>query len=153
MLALRQILRPMRIVLAAAARLAPLSARLRRPRRRASWKRSYSVTLAGIPIGKGSWTIEIGDTHYSASATGATTGLMRVLTEGEGSTTAHGTLGGGKVLSATYVPTIKSRKQKDEVHVTLDKGNVKDTRSIRRPTTSASAFRSPNPTCITCSTR
>ncbi len=89
----------------------------------------YVVTLAGIPIGKGSWSIDVGDTHYSASATGATTGLMRVLTEGEGSTTAQATLGGGKVLSATYVSTIKSRKQKDEVHVTLEKGDVKDTRS------------------------
>ncbi len=89
----------------------------------------YIVTLAGIPIGKGSWSIDVGETHYSASATGATTGLMRVLTEGEGSTTAQATLGGGKVLSATYVSTIRSRKQKDEVHVTLEKGDVKDTRS------------------------
>ncbi len=84
------------------------------------------VTLAGIPIGKGNWTIEIGDTHYSAAASGATTGLMRVLTEGEGTTAAHGTLGAGKVLTATYASTIKSRKKKDEVRVTLDKGNVKD---------------------------
>lgn len=93
----------------------------------------YIVTLAGIPIGKGSWSIEVGETHYSASATGATTGLMRVLTEGEGSTTAQATFGGGKVLKATYVSTIRSRKQKDEVHVTLDKGDVKDSRSDPPP--------------------
>jgi len=87
----------------------------------------YMVTLAGIPIGKGDWTIEIGDTHYSASVRGATTGLMRVLTEGEGTTVAHGTLSAGKVQSATYASVVKSRKKKDEVRVTLDQGNVKET--------------------------
>ena len=44
----------------------------------------YVVTLAGIPIGKGNWAIEITDTHYNAAASGTTTGLMRVFTEGEG---------------------------------------------------------------------
>jgi len=127
-LALRQLLRPMRIVLAAAAVCAAICAPAPASAQ-GKLDAQYVVTLAGIPIGKGSWSIEVADAHYSASATGATTGLMRVLTEGEGSTTAQATLGGGKVLSATYVSTIKSRKQKDEVHVTLEKGDVKDTRS------------------------
>jgi len=131
-LALRQILRSMRIVLAAAGicavvcTAAPAFAQ-------GKLDAQYIVTLAGIPIGKGSWSIEVGETHYSASATGATTGLMRVLTEGEGSTTAQATFGGGKVVKATYVSTIRSRKQKDEVHVTLDKGDVKDSRSDPPP--------------------
>jgi hypothetical protein len=86
----------------------------------------YQVTLAGIPIGKGDWTVDIGDTQYSASVNGATTGLMRVLTEGEGTTVASGTISAGRVQSSTYVATIKSRKSKDEVRVTLDKGSVKD---------------------------
>jgi hypothetical protein len=86
----------------------------------------YQVTLAGIPIGKGDWTVDIGDTQYRASVNGATTGLMRVLTEGEGTTVASGTISVGRVQSSTYVATIKSRKSKDEVRVTLDKGSVKD---------------------------
>jgi len=93
----------------------------------------YTVTLAGIPIGKGGWDIEIAETHYSALANGTTTGLMRVLTEGEGTTVAHGTLGGGKVLTSSYVSTIASRKKKDEVRVTLDKGSVKDSRTDPPP--------------------
>jgi hypothetical protein len=93
----------------------------------------YVVTLAGIPIGKGGWSIDIADTHYDASATGMTTGLMHVLTEGEGTTTVHGTLAAGKVLNAIYVSVIKSRKHRDEVHVTLDKGDVKDSRADPPP--------------------
>ncbi len=127
MLAFRQIIRSMGISLVATgvfAAILPVAAFAQ-----GKLEAHYMVTLAGIPIGKGSWKIEIADTHYSASATGTTTGLMRVLTEGEGSTTAQGTLGAGKVLTATYGSTIKSRKQRDEVHVTLDKGDVKDSRT------------------------
>jgi len=127
-LALRQTIRPilrsLRIALAAGALAAALPAAALA---QGKLEAHYTVTLAGIPIGKGDWTIEIADTHYSASVNGTTTGLMRVLTEGEGSTVARGTLSAGRVQSSTYASTVKSRKKKDEVRVTLDKGSVKDT--------------------------
>ena len=34
----------------------------------------YEVTLAGIPVGKGSWVVDIADDQYSASASGGTSG-------------------------------------------------------------------------------
>ena len=86
----------------------------------------YVVTLAGIPIGKGNWAIEITDTHYNAAASGTTTGLMRVFTEGEGTSAARGTLDSGQPLTSIYASTIKSRKQSDDVRVSVDHGNVKD---------------------------
>ena len=30
----------------------------------------YEATLAGIPVGKGAWTIDIGDEQFSAAASG-----------------------------------------------------------------------------------
>jgi hypothetical protein len=128
---LRPILRSLRTALAAAGALAAAlpAAALAQGKLEAH----YTVTLAGIPIGKGDWTIEIAETHYSASVNGTTTGLMRVLTDGEGTTVARGTLAAGRVQSSTYVSTIRSRKQKDEVRVTLDKGSVKDTSSDPPP--------------------
>src|SRR6266404_1389387 len=45
----------------------------------------YEASLAGIPIGKGSWTIEIGDDVFSASAQGGTSGLMKAFSGGSGS--------------------------------------------------------------------
>jgi hypothetical protein len=123
-LALRQIIRAMRIALAASGALAVAlpGAALAQGKLEAH----YLVTLAGIPIGKGSWMIEIADSHYNAAASGITTGLMRVLTHGEGTTAAHGTIVAGKVVTATYAATIKSRKNTDSARVTLDKGDVKD---------------------------
>ena len=119
LLALPHIGRFLRSVIAAIALALPAAASAQ-----GKLEAHYLVTLAGIPIGKGSWVIEINDTRYSAAASGVTTGLMHVLTEGEGTTAAHGTLSGGKVVSAIYASTIKSRNKADEVRITLAKGNV-----------------------------
>lgn len=81
--------------------------------------------LAGIQIGKGSWVVEVNDARYSAATKGATTGLMHVLTHGEGATSVRGTLKDGRVNSV-YTSTITSRKKVDAIQVTIADGNVKD---------------------------
>lgn len=86
----------------------------------------YSATLAGLPIGKGSWTIEISDNSYTASVSGVATGLIRLLTNGHGNSSARGTLSAGKPVSAIYASTITSKKKADEVRLTLNGGTVKD---------------------------
>ena len=86
----------------------------------------YEVTLAGIPIGKGSWVVEIGETQYSASASGVTTGLIRVFIGGEGTSSVHGTVNGGKLVSSIYASTIKTRKKSDQVRLVVANGNVKE---------------------------
>ena len=88
----------------------------------------YSATIAGIPIGKGSWAIDIADTQYTAAASGSTSGLLRAFTGGEGNTTARGTLNGGKLLSSLYAATITSRKKADVIRITIANGNVKESR-------------------------
>lgn len=86
----------------------------------------YTVTLAGIPIGSGNWTVDINDTHYTASASGTTTGLMKAFTGGFGSSGVRGTLNGGKLLNSLYASTISTRKKQDTVRLTIANGNVKD---------------------------
>lgn len=86
----------------------------------------YSVTLAGIPIGSGSWTIDIADSQYTATASGSTTGLLRAFTGGQGNGTAHGTLSAGRLLSSIYASTVNSRKKTDAIRITINNGNVKE---------------------------
>ena len=86
----------------------------------------YTATLAGIPIGKGTWVIDITDTRYMASATGSTTGLIRAFIGGQGTSAAHGTLQAGRPQSSTYTATIVSGQKTDEVSLTVNNGNVKD---------------------------
>ena len=86
----------------------------------------YTATLAGIPIGKGGWTVEISDTHYTGAASGVTTGLLHAFTGGEGSTSARGTLQSGRSMSSIYASTITTSKKTDEVRLTINNGDVKE---------------------------
>src|SRR5438445_10040231 len=56
----------------------------------------YVVTLAGVPIGRGVWVIDINDEQYTAAASGKTTGLLRVFASGEGSSASRGHLSKGR---------------------------------------------------------
>lgn len=86
----------------------------------------YTASVAGIPIGKGSWVIDINDSHYTAAASGITTGLMRAFTGGQGSSATRGTLQAGRPMSSLYAATITSSKKTDEVRLTIANGTVKD---------------------------
>jgi len=86
----------------------------------------YTASLAGIPIGKGSWKVEISDTQFTATASGTTTGLLHAFTGGEGSTDARGTLQAGRPASSVYVANISTSKKSDAVHITIANGNVKE---------------------------
>jgi hypothetical protein len=86
----------------------------------------YRASLAGLPIGKGSWVVDIGDSHYTAAASGATTGLIKVFVGGSGTGATQGTMAGGKPTGSTYSATLKAGKHKDEVRMTVAGGNVKE---------------------------
>jgi Protein of unknown function (DUF3108) len=86
----------------------------------------YTMKLAGIPIGKGNWVIDIADTQYTASASGQTTGLLRAFASGEGTSAAHGTLQAGRLMSSVYASIITTGKKKDETRLTTSNGNVKE---------------------------
>lgn len=88
---------------------------------------TYAVTLAGIPIGKGDWTIDITDTHFTAAGTGTTTGLMRVFTGGHGASSGKGTLSNtGQIVTSIFTSSITSGKKTESVRFNVDGGSVKD---------------------------
>ena len=86
----------------------------------------YTATLAGIPIGKGSWTVDITDTQFTAAASGSTVGLLHAFTGGQGTSAARGTLQAGRPTSSTYGSTITTSKKNDEVRLTVANGSVKE---------------------------
>src|ERR1700690_2849633 len=88
----------------------------------------YSASLAGIPIGKGSWVIDITDTQYMAAASGVTTGLMRAFSGGQGTSAAHGTLHAGQPTVSTFASTIAASNKTDDVNLTVANGIVTETR-------------------------
>src|SRR6266567_2190611 len=65
----------------------------------------YEATLSGIPVGKGSWTIEIGDDAFSASAQGGTAGLLKAFSGGSGSGASQGRVVSGALVANSYTAT------------------------------------------------
>jgi hypothetical protein len=86
----------------------------------------YRASLAGIPIGKGSWVVDIGDGHYTAAASGATSGLIKLFVGGRGTGATQGTMANGKPVASNYSATLKAGKHKDEVQMTVAAGNIKE---------------------------
>jgi hypothetical protein len=86
----------------------------------------YVVTLAGIPIGKGAWVIDIADDQYTAAASGTTSGLLRVFASGQGSGASRGHIVGGNPVPASFAASVTTDRKTDEIRMTLSGGGVKD---------------------------
>ena len=84
----------------------------------------YAVTLAGIPIGRGNWIIELSDNQYTAAASGTTTGIVGFFTDGRGSVAARGTISAGQPVPTSYGATLSYNHKIDEVRISLNGGNV-----------------------------
>lgn len=86
----------------------------------------YTASLAGLPLGKGAWIVEIGEDQYAAAASGLTTGLVRVFAAGEGTSAARGQVGAQKMTPATYAATITADKKSEDVRMAMSGGAIKD---------------------------
>jgi hypothetical protein len=86
----------------------------------------YEATLAGIPVGRGSWTIEIGDDQYTASAFGGTTGLFKALSNGSGTGASQGRVVNGALIATNYSASTTTSKKTEAIHIVLTNGNVKE---------------------------
>jgi hypothetical protein len=87
----------------------------------------YTATLAGLPIGHGTWVIEIAEDQYTAAASGSTSGLLRIFTGARGTGATRGSFNGDQTLPTSYIATIDfDRSKYDDVRMALAGGNVKD---------------------------
>jgi Protein of unknown function (DUF3108) len=86
----------------------------------------YEATLSGIPVGRGAWTIEIGDDQFSASAAGGTSGLLKAFSGGSGTGASQGRIVNGALAASNYSATTTTSKKSEAIHIVLSNGNVKE---------------------------
>ncbi len=86
----------------------------------------YIATVSGIPVGQGNWMVEISNSSYTASASGATAGLLKFFTSARGTGAVRGTVTGGHPVPSSYAATIVDTRHIDEVRMALANGNVTD---------------------------
>ena len=85
----------------------------------------YEATLAGIPVGRGAWNIDVSDDQYSASAVGGTAGLLKTFASGTGSSSAQGRVVNGALVSNNYTASTTTSKKTETIHMVLNNGTIK----------------------------
>jgi hypothetical protein len=86
----------------------------------------YEATLAGIPVGRGAWNIEITDDQFSASAVGGTAGLLKTFASGSGAGASQGRIVNGALVSTNYTASTTTSKKTEAIHMVLNNGTIKE---------------------------
>lgn len=86
----------------------------------------YSASLAGVPIGRGAWVIDIAENQYTAAASGMTTGLVRLFASGQGTGASRGLVRNGNLHPSTYASNLVSDQKSEDLRIVLQSGAVKD---------------------------
>lgn len=85
----------------------------------------YVARLAGLTIGKGSWTIQLNGENYASLASGGTSGILKAFSSGSSTTTGRGKLDGDQIVAGTYQSTLDISKKSDVINIEIANGNVK----------------------------
>jgi hypothetical protein len=86
----------------------------------------YEASLAGVPVGEGSWTVEIGDDHYATSANGVSGGLLNIFGRSSGNAASNGRLLAGALSPLTYTLTTTSSRKSETIRMAMAAGAVKE---------------------------
>jgi hypothetical protein len=86
----------------------------------------YEASLAGIPVGRGAWNVEIGDDSYAAAASGGTTGLLKTIANGSGTGASQGRVVNGALVPQAYQASTTTSKKSETIHITLANGNIRE---------------------------
>jgi hypothetical protein len=85
---------------------------------------SYSISVARITIGNASVTAEIGETDYTASMSARGSGVLRILSSGDGNLKVQGHIRDGLPVPARYVSSTTADDDKLDVEMSFENGNA-----------------------------
>lgn len=86
---------------------------------------AYSITLARFPIGTATASAEIGDGRYSITTSGRASGVMRILTSGEGTLATSGELHDGRPAPSEFTARTTTDDDTLDVKLAFEGGNVR----------------------------
>lgn len=86
----------------------------------------YSVTLAGIKLGEGTWVVDVSEDRFSAEARGSTAGLAKFFSSGHGTTASRGTIRNGQFVPANYGIFVKWGRKSEDLRMKIADGAIKE---------------------------
>lgn len=102
------------------------------PARAADVEAKYSITLAGLSIGKASLTGQLNGAAYVVNVSSALTGLVGAVSGGRGAATARGSLSGPNVLTNGFSLSATNGRDSRTIQIAAASGSVRSV-SIEPP--------------------
>jgi hypothetical protein len=93
----------------------------------------YTLSMAGLPIGKLTWKTQLGTSDYATQATGRVSGFLSLLVSGEGNVAVKGQVRDGRPQPASFTSAVVREDEKVNVQFALDGSRVRDLRVDEPP--------------------
>ncbi|MFN3481735.1 MAG: DUF3108 domain-containing protein [Rhabdaerophilum calidifontis] len=85
----------------------------------------YTITLAGLTIGKAAISGQLSGSSYTLNVSSALTGLVGAVSRGQGSAAARGQIGGGTVLTNGFSFSASNGTDQRSVQIVASGGSVR----------------------------
>ncbi|MFG1361273.1 DUF3108 domain-containing protein [Xanthobacter pseudotagetidis] len=86
----------------------------------------YSLSVAGVEFGRGTFVVQASDSAYEISGTARITGLMRAVANGKGRAAARGALAGGRMVPRVYAMDAEADGKEESARIVMAAGAVKE---------------------------
>jgi hypothetical protein len=87
---------------------------------------NYTISVARIPVGKISWSVDIGTDAFMSSGSGEASGVASLAVSGKGTVAARGTVKDGRLEATGFTADVTRGDEKSDMTMVLDHGAVKD---------------------------
>jgi hypothetical protein len=85
---------------------------------------SYTISVARIPVGKITWTADIGPDAFTTSGRGEASGVAAWAVSGKGTVAAGGIVRDGRLEATRFSADITRGDEKSDLQMVLDQGTV-----------------------------
>lgn len=87
---------------------------------------AYSIYLTGLPVARGSVTIDISEESYVASGSAKTSGFIRLISKGDGSVSVRGSFLPNRMITSIFSGRYNSSRREQKIKLSVENGVVKD---------------------------
>ena len=93
----------------------------------------YAISMTGVTIGHITWTIDIGESAYSTTASGKASGVLSVLMNGDGTVNAQGRIAEDRLDPSVFNSTITDEDGTIKLTMTFADGVAKESLTPQPP--------------------
>lgn len=97
----------------------------------------YSISMIGVPVGRITWTVELGPNSYQTSASGKASRAVSILVNGEGRVSVQGIFAADRAAPSFFSSNVVDDGETTGLQMTFDNGSVRALRIDNPPDNAA----------------